>query len=120
MTFESMEKETDCAIYPRMIRKPTTTMAPTTAEMEAETGLRAGDIAAIILAVILIILIILIILFAVYLWKTKKMRHVAPISLYIIPVGFSCCMTFFVKTSENRATTCSDCKTAANLNIIHR
>ena len=82
MTFESMEKETDCAIYPRMIRKPTTTMAPTTAEMEAETGLRAGDIAAIILAVILIILIILIILFAVYLWKTKKMRHVAPISLY--------------------------------------
>ena len=82
MTFESMEKETDCAIYPRMIRKPTTTMAPTTAEMEAETGLRAGDIAAIILAVILIILIILIILFAVYLWKTKKMRHVAPISFY--------------------------------------
>jgi len=82
VTFENMDSESDCAIYPSMIRKPTTTMAPTTTEMPEETGLRAGDIAAIILAVLLIILIVLIVLFGVYLWRTNRLRDVMPRKSY--------------------------------------
>ena len=59
-----------------MIKKPTTTMAPTTMRMEMDTGLGAGSIAAIFLAILLIIIIVLIVLFAVYLWKTGKYRYV--------------------------------------------
>jgi len=58
-----------------MIKKPTTTMAPTTESMTPQTGLSAGDIAAIVLAVFLIIFIVLTVLFAVYLWRTKKYRY---------------------------------------------
>lgn len=74
LTLDNLGKEMDCTIYPKMIRKPTTTTAPTTTEMADPKGLRSGDVAAIILAIILIILIVLIVLFAVYLWKTDKLR----------------------------------------------
>ena len=76
-------RETDCTIWPSMIKKPTTTMAPTTMRMEMDTGLGAGSIAAIFLAILLIIIIVLIVLFAVYLWKTGKYRYVYCCSVLI-------------------------------------
>lgn len=66
-------RQKDCAIWPSMIKKPTT-QPPTASASTGGEGLHPGGQAAIALAVILIIIIIVCVLFGVYLYKTKKYK----------------------------------------------
>lgn len=77
VSLTSGAKETDCTVWPQLIKKPTTTMAPTTEMMTPSSQLGSGDIAAICLGVILIIIIILIVLVVVYLLRTEKYKYVS-------------------------------------------
>lgn len=84
VTLANGNKETDCRAYPSLIKKPTTTAAPTTQEMTTVHTLGSGDVAAIVLGVILILIIILLLLFAVYLYRGRKYRY-AFIVKHLIP-----------------------------------
>ncbi|XP_067930856.1 leucine-rich repeat-containing protein 15-like [Watersipora subatra] len=75
---DNKKEETDCTVYPGIIKKPTTTLAPTTEMITPSSRMHPGSIAAIILAILFIILLVLIVLFALYLWKTEKYRDLMP------------------------------------------